>query len=345
MNLEEIYLKKSRQYKKIMLILILFILFFLPLACSFGINVKFYQLFSAINSFISGTLGSDPDKEINAIILSIRLPRLILAVLSGFALAISGSLMQTITRNYLVSPFTVGVSAAAAFGASLGIILGAKDINVIIPLAFATALICMIILYGASYIIGISPSIIILIGISLNYLFGAFTELLKFGAKGRQLESIIQWSFGTLNRASWSGILILWIIMIVCIPIIFHYIVGLGVMAYNPDNVSRSLGINTKKIRIIIGLVSILLTATVICFTGVIGFVGLIAPHMARLIISADYKYSVILSALIGSTLMLVSDTIGHYIFPPNDIPVSIILSFIGVPLFIHLIVSGRSKI
>lgn len=308
------------------------------------LDVPLSQTFTSIRQYVDGTLPLAPDRDISALILTLRLPRILMAVLSGFALAVAGTVMQSITRNYLVSPFTVGIASASAFGASLCIILGISSITHVIGSAFTVSILCLLLLYGIASRIGMSPSSLILVGISLNYLFSALIELIKFFARGYQLENIIQWSFGSLARAEWDNIIILWFVVVICTLVIIRFSMELDILSNNTDEVSKSLGINYAKIRVITGALAVLMTATVICFTGVIGFVGLIAPHMARILIGGEHDFTIVFSGLLGSLLMLVADTVGHYIFPPNDIPVAIILSFIGVPLFINLILKMRRR-
>lgn len=306
------------------------------------LDVPFWQPIKSIYQYAAGTLPQAPDRDSSAIILMLRLPRILLAVLSGFALAIAGTVMQSITRNYLVSPFTVGIAAAAAFGASFCIVLGIGDISYVISAAFLTAVLSLVLLYGIASRVGMSPGSIILVGIALNYLFSALSETVRFFAKGYQLEQIVQWSFGTLNRADWEAVIILWFIVILGAFAISAFSRELDVLAHNSDDVTRSLGVSCRRVRLCTGITAVLMTASVICFTGVIGFVGLIAPHIARMIVGGEHAYSLWFSGALGALLMLVADSVGHYIFPPNDIPVAIILSFIGVPLFIHLILKMR---
>lgn len=305
-------------------------------------DVPFWQPIKSIYQYAMGTLPQAADRDSSAIILMLRLPRVLLAILSGFALAIAGTVMQSITRNYLVSPFTVGIAAAAAFGASFCIILGIGDISYVIAAAFLTAVLSLVLLYGIANRVGISPGSIILVGIALNYLFSALSETVRFFAKSYQLEQIVQWSFGTLSRADWEAVIILWFVVMIGAFLISAFSRELDILAHNSDDVTRSLGVNCRYVRLCTGVIAVLMTATVICFTGVIGFIGLIAPHITRMIVGGEHAFSLWFSGALGALLMLVADGIGHYLLPPNDIPVAIILSFVGVPLFIHLILKMR---
>ena len=243
-------------------------------------DAALFQTVDAVTRYFDGTLDDGTDAAMNKIILLLRLPRVLLAIIAGAGLALAGALMQSVTRNYLVSPFTLGISSAAALGASLCIVLAA----------------------------------------------------------------VIQWTFGSLHRASWEYVAIGGVIVTLGIAAALFYALPLNVMAVSDDETARSLGVNPARLRTIAGLVAVLMTATIISFTGVIGFVGLIAPHMARFLIGTDHRFYLPLTAVLGAALLLVSDTVGKLILYPVTIPVGIVISFLGVPLFIHLILRrGRS--
>lgn len=311
-------------------------------------NVWWGQTFIAIQKLLDGTINTGDDAATNKIILLLRLPRILLAVLAGVGLAVSGAVMQSLTRNYLVSPFTLGISSAAAFGASICIVFGTgsflqSDIGMI-TCAFFASCGCGAVVYGICRHIGLQPASIVLVGIALNYLFSAMTATIEFFAKEHKLEAVVQWTFGSFNRASWENILLTGIVVSICLIIVMHYCLKLNAMAVNDDEMVKSFGINIDKIRTVCGLLSVLMTATIISFTGVIGFAGLIAPHMARFIIGSDHRFYLPFSAALGALLLLWADTIGKFILYPVNIPVGIVISFLGVPLFIHLILSkGRS--
>ena len=309
-----------------------------------GMNVPIRQVFVAINAYYSGTINENGTAAINKIIVLLRMPRILLAIVSGIGLSVAGLVMQSVTRNYLVSPFTLGVSSSAAFGASICIVFGSgfffhSEIG-IISCAFLSACLCGLIVYGLSSKIGIKPSTLVLIGIALNYLFSAMTATIEFFAKEHKLEAVVQWTFGSFNRATWENVMISAIIVLVSSSLLWKYSLTLNAMAGNDDEAARTLGINTYKLRTISGLMAILITATIISFTGVIGFIGLIAPHMARFIIGTDHRFALPFAAILGAILLLVADTFGKLILYPVNIPVGIVISFLGVPLFVHLIIN-----
>ena len=304
------------------------------------------QTVDAVARYFDGTIDGGADAAMNKIILLLRLPRVLLAIIAGAGLALAGALMQSVTRNYLVSPFTLGISAAAALGASLCIVLAAgtamdSDLGIITS-AFLLSSACGIIVYGIARRSDLSPTTIVLVGIALNYLFSALTATLEFFAQEHKLAAVIQWTFGSLHRASWEYVAIGGVIVTLGLVAALFYALPLNVMAVSEDETARSLGVNPARLRTIAGLVAVLMTATIISFTGVIGFVGLIAPHMARFLIGTDARFYLPFTAVLGAALLLVSDTVGKLILYPVTIPVGIVISFFGVPLFIHLILRNR---
>ncbi len=306
------------------------------------------QTIIALQKAWNGTIDQGADAAVNKIILLLRMPRVVLAILAGIGLSLAGAVMQSVTRNYLVSPFTLGISSAAAFGASVCIVFGSgaffqSDIGIVAS-AFVFSCGCGCIVYGVSKQVGIKPGAIVLVGIALNYLFSAMTAAIEFFAKEYKLEAVVQWSFGSLNKATWEINGLAAIVVLSCFVVLMRYCLALNAMASNEDEMVKSLGIYPERLRTISGLLAVLMTSAIISFTGVIGFVGLIAPHMARFIIGYDHRYYLPFASVLGALLLLVSDTAGRFILYPVHIPVGIIVSFLGVPLFIHLILSRGKR-
>ncbi|NKW72128.1 iron ABC transporter permease [Rhodobacteraceae bacterium R_SAG10] len=280
-----------------------------------------------------------------SIVLYLRLPRIALGAAGGASLAIAGVVMQGIMRNPLVSPFTIGISPAAAFGASIAVLMGLDLVSGgsywVILFAFISALICAAMVLTISIVRGTQSTTIILAGIALTYLFGALTNTTQFVATEEQLTVIVHWSFGTLNESSWEEVLIVLAMLAVTLPFLFNY-----AWCYNALNqaeeVAASLGYEISRVRIVTVVLAVLLTATVVSFTGVIGFVGLVAPHIARYIIGSDHRYLIPFSAIIGALLLVAADTVGRTILSPVIIPVGIVVAYIGVPIFVHLILRKK---
>ena len=254
--------------------------------------------------------------------------------------------MQAITGNPMASPFTTGLSSAAAFGAALMILFGGFPLwmqkGATVAAAFAMSVICAIVVYTVASYKQLRPEALVLTGIALNYFFSALSSAIEFFAKENKLSSIVQWTFGTFNGIVWKDVLISGIITLIGIAAVVLKSHELNVMSYGDDEVAVGLGINPKRIRGMVCVVAVMMTAAIISFTGVIGFVGLAAPHIARMIIGSDHKYLLPFSAVSGALLLMTADAVGRTILQPVSIPVGIVVSFIGVPIFVHLILKER---
>ena len=280
-----------------------------------------------------------------SIILHLRLPRIALGATGGAALGSAGMGMQGIMRNPLVSPFTIGISPAAAFGASVAVLLGLDLVPggsyLLVVFACVAALVCAAMVLAIASIRGAQSTTLILAGIALTYLFGALTNTTQFIATEEQLSVIVHWTFGTLNESKWDEVLLILATLAITLPFLFNY--AWCYTALNQgEEVAASLGYDISKVRIVTVVLAVLLTASVVSFTGVIGFVGLVAPHMARFIIGNDHRYLIAFAAIVGALLLVAADTIGRTIFSPVIIPVGIVVAYIGVPMFVHLILRKK---
>ncbi len=350
LSLKQQYDKNLRKYflTLIVAVLLLIILFFISI--NVGSNsIGYKTVFSSVSNYFKGVENIDSEaRRAEKVILLLRMPRTLLAILAGLGLSISGTVMQSITRNPLVSPFTIGLSSSAAFGASLAIVLGV-GINPHTPFgivlnAFILSFFCAFVVYSISHKLGMTPESLILVGIAFSYIFSALTATIQFIADENSLAQAVQWTFGTLNGASWYQVLILLAMIIITFPILIGHSFMLNGLASSGDDFIKGIGIDPNKLRIRVGLVTVLMTATVISFTGVIGFVGLVSPHIARLIVGNDHRFLIPISGIFGGIIVMLSDIIGRTIISPVTIPVGIVISYIGVPLFIYLIIMRRRE-
>ena len=282
------------------------------------------------------------------IVWQLRLPRVVMAIAAGAGLAVTGVMMQGITRNPLVSPFTIGLSPAAAFGASVSILFGAHHIAVYgkyltVVSAFVAALVCAAIVLAIAALRGVGATTMILAGIGLTYLFSAFTATIQYVATQEELAAIVHWTFGSLNAASWGEVSVTSVLLLVSIPVFVKFSWGLNALSAGEET-ALSLGFNVRVMRFVTAFLAVLVTAGVISFTGVIGFVGLVAPHISRMLIGNDHRVLIPFSLVVGALLLLVADTIGRSMFSPAVIPVGIVVAYVGVPLFVHLILSQRRE-
>jgi len=282
------------------------------------------------------------------VILHLRLPRVAMAVAAGCGLSVSGAAMQGITRNPLVSPFTIGVSNAAAFGASLSIVFGMGFFpgtrGGIVLTAFSLAMVSAGAVYGISQRAGIGPEALVLTGIAVNYFFSAATSVVQYFADEYQLAAAVAWAFGSFNGVQWGEVGFAALAVAACFAGLYGLAPSLNILACGDDETARSLGVDPGRVRALAGVFSVMATAAVISFTGVIGFVGLAGPHIARMLLGSDHRRLLPLSAVVGAALTLTADTVGRLILAPVLIPVGIVVSFLGVPIFLHLLLSRRKE-
>jgi iron complex transport system permease protein len=293
------------------------------------------------------TLGQDVKPSMAEVIVwHMRLPRIVMGALSGAGLALAGAAMQGILRNPLVSPFTLGVASGATLGASLAIIAGFSLMGigryVIIGNAFVFAMGTSLLILGLGRLRGITPASFILVGIALLNLFGAVTSFLQYIATEGELQEVVHWAFGSLTGSSWTNMLFVGVALAISIPFLLRASWDINAMAQGGDEVAKSLGVNCGRVRVVTMLLSSLITASIISFTGIIGFVGLVAPHCARLVIGSDYRFLLPASAILGAILLLVADALGRTVASPIIVPVGIVISFIGAPFFFYLLMRRR---
>lgn len=286
-------------------------------------------------------------KEENVLLL-LRLPRVAAAVIAGAGLGLAGTGMQAITGNQMASPFTTGLSGAAALGAAAVIIFSGIPVyfqkTAMVTAAFLMALICAVFVYGLSSLKGLGAETLVLTGIALNYFFSALNSTMQFIANEQQLPAIVHWTFGSLTAVGWSDIAVMTVILFITIPIFQSQAWAFNIISSGGDESAGALGIHVKRTRILTGGCITVLTASIVSFTGIIGFVGLVAPHMARMVIGGDHRLLLPLSAITGAALVLAADTIGRCAFSPTTIPVGIVVSYVGVPLFLYLIIMERRE-
>ena len=280
---------------------------------------------------------------------NLRLPRILAAILAGWALSNAGLLMQGVFQNPLVSPYTLGVSNGASFGAAIAILFGSVFSvlnfgNYLIPaFAFFASILTMAIVYAIAKASNSESRTLVLAGTAIAYLFSALVSLIKYVADVDALPDLVFWSLGSLSGILWDKLLILAITVSVCFIIILRFAWDLNVMALGEES-AVSLGVNYKRVRMLAFVISTLLTAVTVSFTGVIGFVGLIAPHVTKMIVGHDFRYTLPISSAVGALLLLLADTVGRTIMGATQLPVGIITSFIGVPFFLYLIVRKRRR-
>lgn len=333
---------KTYNRRRLWIIFALFLLLILSihiamLVGSFEINLKNIQDF-----------WTDSESSVRRVIMNIRLPRVLASVLTGAVLSTSGVVAQSLMRNDLASPFTLGISSSAAFGASFAILflVGSTAVGFYHQYitgisAFLWSLVSIVLIIFLSKNKNANPQVIILSGVVLSSLFGAGISAMQYFANDVQLSNMVFWTFGDMGRADWTDIALIFI----CFSFSFIYFIK-NSRYYNVlksgDDYAKSLGINTQKVRLLGMIMASLITALIVSFYGMIGFVGLLGPHIMRRIIGNNEVFLIPSSAVFGALLLLWADTFARLIIAPIILPVGIITSFLGAPLFIYLLIKSK---
>jgi iron complex transport system permease protein len=330
-----------------------FVLLFLLLVVSISVGAVPIPLKEVFRTLFTGA----SSRQWEIIIFNIRLPQALCAIVSGAGLAVAGVSMQSILRNPLGSPFTLGISNAAAFGAAFSVMIlgtgamlssGADAVSVTNPyLTTLAAFLCCLaatgVILAISRIKRASPEVMVLAGVALGSLFTAGTMFLQYFADDVQLAAMVFWTFGDVGRASWRELLLISIVTTLsAVYFIFNR------WNYNAidagDETAKGLGVPVERIRLIGMVVASLVTATIIAFVGVIGFVGLICPHMVRRLVGDDHRFLIPGTVIAGGLLLLAADTVARLILAPHVLPVAILTAFLGAPVFIYLLIKGYRK-
>ena len=278
------------------------------------------------------------------IVRDIRLPMALMSLAVGGCLGMGGCEIQTILRNPIASPYTLGITSAASFGAAIGLILDANLLHVSEPLvvttnAFLFALLASAAVYAFSLRRGAGKTAIILFGIALNFLFVALTMILQYLANDEDLHSLVFWNMGSMLKTTWLKFLIVFLILIVCFILLYKDAWRLTAMTLD-DTKARSLGVDTRRVRRMVILLTSLLTAFATCFVGSIGFVGIIAPHIARYFVGEDQRFLLPLSGLVGAVVVSFALVVSKVVIPGVVLPIGLVTAIIGIPMFLSIIFS-----
>jgi len=340
------------QYKKYIDRKIIFILFSIALIVIItGISATLgpYSItVPEVYSIIWQGLFQHPATTEEFVVWNLRLPRILMAVLAGMGLAIAGTMMQGIVRNPLASPYTLGISSGAGFGAVIAIIYGTGLIPwagsgyLTIVNAFAFSLIPVFVIMALARFRRATPEMMILAGIAMMFVFYGYTHLIYYFADPDAMKEAYFWTIGGLGRASWETLTPMAVMLAFCIPLLMWRSWDLNVMGAG-DETAKSLGVNVERVRLLIMILASLLTASIISFTGCIGFVGLVAPHICRICIGGDNRFLIPASGLFGATFLLCMSTLGRTILAPVIIPEGVMMACIGGPFFFILLI-GKKK-
>lgn len=287
-----------------------------------------------------------------ASVQSIRLPRVACAIISGAGLALAGAALQSVLENPLASASTVGISQGAAFGATLAILVivpafggSASGIGVgtTALFAFAGAMASSLIVLGFSKLGLMRPESIILVGVALSALWSGASTIMQYFADDVELTKVVFWQFGDLGRATWQQMGVMAAVGLVCSVYFFANRWNYNALQ-NGGHVAGGLGVDVQRTRVLGVAVASLMAAIMVSFVGLINFIGLIAPHIARRIVGNDYRYLLPASLVLGSIIMLASDVVARMVISPVILPIGAITSFLGAPLFLYLLYRGYRR-
>lgn len=294
----------------------------------------------------------DPEsvpKGIKTIVWDIRLPYALTAIIVGLALGLAGAEMQTVLNNPLASPFTLGVSSAAAFGAALAIILevtipGVPIQWVISANAFLFALIAVLMLDLVARWTRVASAGVVLFGIALVFTFNALVSMLQFIASEDALQGLVLWTMGNLGNTNWVKLTILVLVFIVILPWSLSNSWRLTALRLGEDR-AVSFGIDVKKLRLASLLRISILSALSVAFVGPIAFIGLVAPHIARLVFGEDHRFYLPGSALVGALVLSMASIASKNLVHGVVIPVGIVTSLVGIPFFLYIVLRYRGRV
>jgi iron complex transport system permease protein len=335
--------------KRLLFILILSISLFILVGVVITIgpsNVGFFEAYQIlIDQLFPGTFQYTLMHE--NIVMGVRASRILVGLCVGPILAIGGCIIQSVLRNPLATPYTLGISSSAGFGAAVAIAFGlsiaSSTIGVII-FAFSFSLVPVVIIVLAAQRAGATPVTTVLCGVAIAQVFSAGNTIIQYFSSADYAKEIVFWSVGSLNNCS------LWMVPYVAIAAILFIILAvylsrdLNIMKMG-DDTARSLGIDAERVRIVAIVASCLCTAVAVSFTGAIGFICLISPHICRIVIGGDLKYLIPASALMGALLLIIADTIGRTIISPVILPVGAVTALIGGPLLIYMLLRKKSSL
>lgn len=309
-----------------------------------GISVR--QTVAIVAAGPSSNISSNFNPAQHRIIWQLRLPRILSAVVAGVVLAVSGMVYQALFRNPMADPYVLGISSGAAFGvafaAFIGIVGGATGMWQVPTVAFlgaaGTALVIMVLSGGVRR----SPTTLLLTGIALNFLLSALMTLFMY-LNRTQLQSIMQWTLGSFGTASWSKLGIMGTTATLGIVPIMFLTRELDILLLDEAS-ALSIGVSVKSVRLLLLILSTLATSVTVAFCGIIGFVGLMVPHIMRLITGPRHKSLMLFSVLGGALMMVVADTLARTILGASELPVGIVTALAGAPLFIILLTNQRKE-
>ena len=317
-----------------------------------GSDLSLAHIYDLLWKHITGTVyevGTD-DFHDDYVVWELRLPRAIFAIIAGAGLAVCGAVMQSVMKNPLADPYTTGISSGACFGMAVAMILGITiagnsitDMGGIMN-AFLFAVLPMLFIIVISKRVGSMPATLILAGVAITYIFNSLTTLLMMMSDDSTMAMVYRWQVGSLSNVLWDSIPLPFFINFVGIIVLLLLSRKLNILALG-DESAKSLGLDTEMMRVICLFIISFMIASIVCFCGIIGFIGLVIPHIVRAIIDSDNHFVIPASAALGGIVLLTADVIARYLSPLDAIPAGVIMSFIGAPIFLLIIVMKKREV
>ena len=340
-------------WKKIVLIIVIAIAVVIVAGYTLtlnGLHLSFFECYEYIFGHIFGNQYEfrSPEWNNDYLLWNIYLPRVVLAVIVGAGLAVCGVVMQSLMNNPLADPYTVGISDGACFGAVAAIVAGFSLATIfqsmgVVVSAFICGLVPAIIIILLSRIVKLTPATSILIGVALSYLFSGLETAIMVSTDTETLRNAYLWQIGTLNGATWNDCIIPFILTLVCSAFMMFSCKNLNLLALGDDS-ATSLGLDVDQFRTVCMILVSVCVASIVSFCGVIGFVGLVVPHIVRMLIGGDNKFLIPASMGAGALFILVADLISRTIIAPEELRVGVIVSIIGAPFFLYVILRKKKN-
>lgn len=342
-NSNETAYKRNRKKSVIFLVLLAVILLATILVSMWAGSYD-----TSLNELLKGIIGKSSDQKINIVVQNVRLPRICTAAIAGAGLGVTGCILQAILNNPLASSSTLGVSQGAGFGAAFAIIiLGAGSSangNLMIPVcAFVGSMAVAIVIFALSRFCQISAESVVLAGVAISSMFTGATTLLQYFADEVELNAMVFWTFGDLGSTGWKEITFMMIVVAVSgIYFVLHRWDFNALLS--GTETATSLGIHVRRLIIVNMILCCFTASTIVSYIGLISFIGLVAPHIVRMVVGNNHVYLIPGSMLAGAVLLLLGDLAARTLISPIILPIGAITSFLGAPLFLYLLFKGGSR-
>ncbi len=336
---------RALAFKRILILSALTVALAVSVAVDMALGPANYRLSEVLSALMDPAAAGD---QLRVVIWDIRMPIALMAVTVGASLSVAGAQMQTILSNPLASPFTLGISAAASFGAALALVGGVAlfpgAVQYMVPInAFLMAMAAAMFIHFASTMRGVSVETIVLLGIALVFTFNAALSLLEYLASEQALAAVVFWTMGSLTKATWPKVWITGAILVAVVPLFMRNAWALTALRLGDDK-AASMGVKVRRLRLETMLFVSLLAAIPVSFVGTIGFVGLVGPHIARMVVGEDQRFFLPGSVICGALLLSTTSVVSKMLIPGAILPIGVITALVGVPFFFILIFSNRRR-